>query len=178
LTESVDFGKYTSLNGVRANFIVDEAGNYEVSGSSRGLGNDTDRELLIHLRSLADAVIVGGNTARIEKYRPTARFQTYVFSKNAHGIEPDLNILAFDSAKDLSKIFDELRARHPRLLVEAGPSLVSQLLEIGVIDELCLTVTGTQAVPADLVLKLFGVQLGAPTDIQIVNDMQFVRWNL
>ena len=55
---------------LRTNFVstVDGAA-YDVSGVTASLGGDADHEVFQLLRRLADVVMVGAGTARIEKYR-------------------------------------------------------------------------------------------------------------
>jgi riboflavin biosynthesis pyrimidine reductase len=50
--------------------VVSLDGAVTVDGSSGGLGNPNDRELLITLRRLADVIVVGAGTARGEGYGP------------------------------------------------------------------------------------------------------------
>ncbi|HEU0189894.1 MAG TPA: pyrimidine reductase family protein [Mycobacterium sp.] len=53
---------------VRANFISSADGGANVAGATAGLGGPGDRALFALLRSLADIVVVGAGTVRIEKY--------------------------------------------------------------------------------------------------------------
>ncbi|NBO25829.1 MAG: pyrimidine reductase family protein, partial [Actinobacteria bacterium] len=55
---------------VRANMIVSQDRHFVGAGdSSRDLTGESDLKLLLLLRALSDAVLVGANTARIENYR-------------------------------------------------------------------------------------------------------------
>src|ERR1700722_18281627 len=62
---------------VRANMVASVDGAAALEGRSGGLGGAADRKLFHVLRSLADVVLVGGGTARAEKYKP-ARLQVMV----------------------------------------------------------------------------------------------------
>lgn len=53
---------------LRAQFISSVDGASAVGGASGGLGGEEDRALLLTLRGLADAVLVGATTARRENY--------------------------------------------------------------------------------------------------------------
>jgi riboflavin biosynthesis pyrimidine reductase len=55
---------------VRANMISSVDGAAEAGGRSGGLGGPADRTLLQVLRSLADVILVGAGTARVEGYGP------------------------------------------------------------------------------------------------------------
>lgn len=54
--------------GVRANFISSVDGAVTVAGRSRGLQTPGDNRVFAVLRDLADAVLVGAGTARVEGY--------------------------------------------------------------------------------------------------------------
>ncbi|MFE3753087.1 pyrimidine reductase family protein [Nocardia tengchongensis] len=53
---------------VRANFVVSLDGAISTAGSSRGLTSPLDQRVLKLLRSLADVVLVGASTIRVEDY--------------------------------------------------------------------------------------------------------------
>src|SRR4051812_49969085 len=50
------------------NFVESADGRATREGSSRELGSDADLEMLIALRTIADAVLVGPGTIRVEGY--------------------------------------------------------------------------------------------------------------
>jgi len=56
---------------LRTNFVTTlDGAAHDVSGVTASLGGDTDTELFAYLRSIADVVLVGAGTARIENYGP------------------------------------------------------------------------------------------------------------
>jgi riboflavin biosynthesis pyrimidine reductase len=58
-------------------------------------------------------------------------------------------VVAGDEAVDPKTAVDALAARgHRRILAEGGPSLLAQLLEAGLLDELCLTIAPLMTGPA------------------------------
>ena len=57
---------------VRADFVVSLDGAVEIGGRSRPLGAPADRAAFLAMRAVADAVLVGAGTARIERYGPPA----------------------------------------------------------------------------------------------------------
>jgi riboflavin biosynthesis pyrimidine reductase len=139
------------------------------SGRSGAISNDVDRRVFELLRELADVVVVGAGTARIEGYRP-ADLPIVVVSRSGHlpeklrGVEPGRIILAtctqapeLAEARKLLPSGDvlclgshrvDLRAMRRRLeergfknlLCEGGPHLLRDLLDEGVVDELDATV--------------------------------------
>ena len=48
-------------------------GSTVVQGNSRALSGDADRSILVGLRSLADVIVVGSSTVRIDDYGPPSR---------------------------------------------------------------------------------------------------------
>ncbi len=54
---------------LRANFVASADGAATLSGRSRGLSGPADRQVFGILRSLADVIVVGVQTARAERYR-------------------------------------------------------------------------------------------------------------
>jgi riboflavin biosynthesis pyrimidine reductase len=155
---------------VRANMVatVDGAAAGE-SGRSGSINNDVDRRVFALLRSSADAVVVGAGTARVEGYRPAARPIVLVSRRGevperlrdaapgqvllatcaaAEGLERaratlgDDHVLVLGSHRvDLTRLRDELAGRGlADLLCEGGPHLLRDLLDQGVLDELCQTV--------------------------------------
>jgi len=139
------------------------------SGRSGAISNDVDRRVFELLRELADVVVVGAGTARVEGYRP-ADLPIVVVSRSGRvpeklrDVEPGRVILAtcqhapeLDEARRLLPSGDllllgshrvDLRALRRRLeergfthmLCEGGPHLLRDLLDQGVVDELDATV--------------------------------------
>jgi riboflavin biosynthesis pyrimidine reductase len=139
------------------------------SGRSGSISNDSDRRVYDLLRELADVVVVGAGTARIEGYRPADR-PIVVVSRSgrlpeklrdaepgnvilatcqhapelaeARRLLPSDDLLVLGSHRvDLRALRERLQERgFERLLVEGGPHLLRDLLDQGVVDELDATV--------------------------------------
>jgi riboflavin biosynthesis pyrimidine reductase len=139
------------------------------SGRSGAISNEVDQLVFQLLRQLADVVVVGAGTARIEGYRPADRPIVVVsrsgrLPEKLRGAEPGRVILAtcqhapeLAEARRLLPPGDllllgshrvDLRAMRQRLeergfrhlLCEGGPHLLRDLLDQGVVDELDATV--------------------------------------
>jgi riboflavin biosynthesis pyrimidine reductase len=155
---------------LRANMVstIDGAATGE-SGRSGSINNAVDKRVFDVLRELADAVLVGAGTARIEGYRPAA-LPTVVVSRSGRmpdlllGAEPGRVLMAtcraapaLDEARaalgdehvlvlgghrvDLLALKERLAARGLRhVLCEGGPHLLRDLLDQGVLDEMAKTV--------------------------------------
>ena len=108
-------------------------------GSSRGISNETDRRHLVRLRRQADALVTGGQTAKIENYAPSSNHETYVFSKNP--VRDGLKQLHFSTQKDLIQVVCALKTNHTRVLLEAGPGLLRQMFRANLVQSLFLSIT-------------------------------------
>ena len=113
------------------------------SGRSGSINNAIDKEVFDHLRSVADVIVVGAGTARIEGYRPTDRPIVVV---SRRGEVPETLRGAPRGSVLVEQIDDPAAFRRslvergwPRILCEGGPSLLRDLLAAGVVDELCTT---------------------------------------
>ena len=139
------------------------------SGRSGSINNAVDKVVYDQLRALADAVVVGAGTARVEGYAPVDR-PTVVVSRRGH--VPDLlrggapgavllatcadaellpearellgdeHVLVLGSHRvDLAALKEALAARGlTQLICEGGPHLLRDLVAEGVADELCATI--------------------------------------
>jgi riboflavin biosynthesis pyrimidine reductase len=138
-------------------------------GRSGGINNAADKRVFATLRRLADVIVVGAGTVRVERYRP-ARVPIVVVSRrgdvpeslrtappgrvllatcaSAPGLAEaraalgDDHVLVLgDDAVDLAALRAALEAHgHRSLLSEGGPHLLRDLLAAGVVDELTATV--------------------------------------
>jgi riboflavin biosynthesis pyrimidine reductase len=144
-------------------------GSIAVGGSSGGLGNPNDLEVLLTLRKIADVVIVGAGTVRGEGYGPPKKpGQRIAVATNSGSVDLSVDlftsgagfVLAPESATiDETKV-DVLRAGRDRLdlrlaverldemvpgvrhvQAEGGARLNGSLLDADLIDELSLTVS-------------------------------------
>jgi riboflavin biosynthesis pyrimidine reductase len=93
---------------VRANMVTSADGAASLGGRSGGLSGSADRAVFGVLRSLADVILVGAGTARIERYQPVRPEETWpslragrpptppiaVLSSRMAGLEPDGPLLA------------------------------------------------------------------------------------
>jgi 5-amino-6-(5-phosphoribosylamino)uracil reductase len=115
-------------NWVRANMIASQDGHFVGAGdSSRDLTGESDLKLLLLLRALSDAVLVGANTARLEGYRQPKRRDEYTFLNRP---VPRLVIVSASLDFDVtSNLFHG--GEHRTLVVNAGELEPNQdLLEV------------------------------------------------
>jgi len=151
---------------VRTNFVATldgaAAGGDGVSGS---LGGEVDERVFHVLRSLADVIVVGAGTARAEGYRPGAvpiavvsrsldvpeqllvPGQIVITTSDAPVDElrrllETVDVIALGEDRiDWVAVLDELGRRGlNHVLCEGGPSLHGELIDLDLVDEVCLTV--------------------------------------
>ena len=152
---------------LRTNFVstVDGAA-HDVSGVTASLGGDADHEVFQLLRRLADVVMVGAGTARIEKYRSASAPLALVSRRldiPEHLVGPSLIVITTTDAPsdrvealraagvevmahgeleiDWPAVLDDFGARGwRRILCEGGPTLHGDLVTHDLVDEVCLTI--------------------------------------
>lgn len=177
---------------LRLNFVttLDGAAQGE-EGTSGSINNAADKEVYDLLRELADCVVVGAGTARIEGYRPWSR-PTVVVTRSgglpptlldAAGEQPplvvtcaaaaglaalraevgaDRLVVLGDDTVDLTLLRPALAERGlRRILCEGGPHLARDLLAADVVDELC-TSTVARAIAGDHLRLLAGPPVDVP----------------
>ena len=157
---------------LRTNFVttIDGAA-HDTGGVTATLGGDADHEVFQLLRRLADVVIVGAGTARIEKYG-SSRTPLAIVSRRLDIpdalVGPDLIVITTSDASadridalraagvevmaygeievDWAAVLDTFDQRGWRhLLCEGGPTLHGDLVTLDLVDEVCLTIAPTMA---------------------------------
>ena len=141
-------------------------GSAAVGNTSGGLGNPTDREVLVTLRSMADVILVGAGTARAEGYGPPSKpdQRVGVFT-NSGRIDADSSLFSsgrgFVIAPERAEVpgsVEVLRSGTERVDVahavsalaevvdgvghaqlEGGPTLAGTFAAADLIDELAIT---------------------------------------
>jgi len=128
-----------------ANLIVGNDGSTTANNSSIGLSTDEDRLRFKQLRSKSDLILIGGNTARREPYKRTL-IPLYILTHAKVRLQPK-NQLAKQFSMSITELFSEISKNFPptdstspiNLLVEAGPILLKQIIDLSLIDHLYLT---------------------------------------
>ncbi len=182
---------------LRVNMITTlDGGATGESGTSGSINNAPDKRVFDTLRGLADAIIVGAGTARVERYRPAA-VPIVVVSRSGdvpptlRGAEPGRvvlatctsaphieesrrllgadNVVTFGGHRvDLAELKQFLVDRGWRdLLCEGGPHLLHELLAQGVADELTATVT-SRVVAGTGPRMVEGPPIDVPLDLRLL----------
>ena len=120
-------------------------GSTTVNNSSIGLSTNEDRARFKQLRSKADLILIGGNTARREPYKKTP-VPLFILTHAKVRLQPknqlakQFSMSITDLLSEISNNFAPTESTFPiNLLVEAGPILLQQMIELSLIDNLYLT---------------------------------------
>lgn len=131
---------------VSANLIVGIDGSTTANGSSIGLSNDEDRQRFHQLRGESDLILIGGNTARREPYKRTP-IPLYILTHSKVKLQPK-NQLAKQFQLTPKQLLEEVGGKFEssselpiKLLVEAGPKLLLEMITQSLVDYLYLTVS-------------------------------------
>ena len=127
---------------VLANLVLGSDGSTSMGGSSKSLSSAEDRRRFHELRAQASVILIGGNTARNEPYAQTP-VPLVVITRSGEIPEsvranPNTHIWELDPISAVDKALKELGGT---VLVEAGMSLIQELLVANKIDELYLTLS-------------------------------------
>jgi riboflavin biosynthesis pyrimidine reductase len=129
-----------------ANLILGRDGSTSKNGSSIGLSTPADRKLFHQLRSESSAILIGGNTARREPYKKTT-IPLYIITHSKLRLQPKNQLakqLNLDPQTAIDYILDEISDQpSAQLLIEAGPKLLLELIQIRVVNKLYLTINQT-----------------------------------
>jgi riboflavin biosynthesis pyrimidine reductase len=142
--------------------VTSADGRATVEGRVGELTGEADQRVLLGVRELASALVVGGNTVRNEGYAellgPEAQAR-----RQARGLEPEPELLVMshtgaglpaaarrleaperaDGQPDMSAAWAAVRERHPGGLIvcEGGPSVLTLLAQQRVLDQLILCIS-------------------------------------
>jgi riboflavin biosynthesis pyrimidine reductase len=83
------------------NFVCSVDGRATVEGRTAALGDEGDLELLVELRTIAEALLVGTNTLRVEDYGWIIRKPERRARRQAAGLSPDLPVVLITRSGDL-----------------------------------------------------------------------------
>jgi len=125
---------------VIATLVVGSDGSTAKDGSSRGVTSTLDRARFLERRRHVDAILIGGNTARTEPYRKTP-VPVVVISTSMVNTLADNRQAYWWNASPSEALERARRLFGPTILVEAGPSIINELIASGEVDRLELSVT-------------------------------------
>ena len=151
---------------VLINMISTVDGATAIAGRSGGLGGPADKRVFAAIRSIADFILVGAGTVRAENYGPPSVAARLAIVTAKLDLDPEAQVfgngyrpivLTTEDADTtrraaLEEVADVIVAGTGRVdlraavsnfsgvvLSEGGPSLNGQLVALGLVDELCLS---------------------------------------
>lgn len=125
---------------VIATLVLGADGSSTLNGTSDGISTQADRQRFLKQRRMSDCLIIGGNTARNERYTNTP-VPVVVLSRSRPELidqNPQAYWWKFTPLEALSRAKAEFGSK---ILIEAGISIISELLSQGAIPRLELSVT-------------------------------------
>lgn len=125
---------------VIATLVVGSDGSTAKDGTSRGVSSTVDRARFLERRRHVDAILIGGNTARSEPYRKTP-VPVVVISTSMINSLADNRQAYWWNASPSEAVERAQRLFGPTILIEAGTSVIVELLNLGMIDRLELSVS-------------------------------------
>ncbi|CAB4989265.1 unannotated protein [freshwater metagenome] len=134
--------KFNTLTrmAVTLTLVVGSDGSTSKNGNSAGVSSNADRSEFLARRRLADCIIIGGATARVEPYHRTP-VPVVVISRSLINPLAD-NRLAHCWNLPPEKALDRAIATFgPNIHIEAGISIVRDLINAQRIDNLELSIT-------------------------------------
>lgn len=169
---------YEKFDGIRLNMVATTDGSFvDSSGSSRGISNSEDRDLLIHLRGLSDLLITGGKTARTERYfKPKALDLAIITRKQGDAPEGAITYTPESEQNATQEIVNHFyHLGYKRILLETGPSLSKEFLRTNLVDEFCLTVPNGKLGDCEKILQTLGAKMHLASSFES-NGTLFTRW--
>ena len=113
-----------------------------IAGRSHPLrvGAPSDREFFAALRSQADLILVGGKTFMAEPYRHTPVPLAIYATSNLLAVKsnPVARMVSGEISDVISKLRDSFGGE-PKILCEGGPTLISALIQMELLDQLFLS---------------------------------------
>jgi riboflavin biosynthesis pyrimidine reductase len=154
-----------------ASLVVGRDGSTSKGNSSNGVSSDADRSAFLIRRRKVDCILIGGNTARHEPYKQTPvpliiLSRSHINPVAGNDMSHLWNLSAAQALIKAKELFGE------KILIEAGTSIIIELIDQGLVDQLDLSVTsvtgGDNPVDWQALLNKF-----AHYTVTTVNDTDF-----
>ena len=125
---------------VTVTLVVGADGSTSKNGNSAGVSSAADRSAFLARRRTADCILIGGNTARTEPYHRTP-VPVVVLSKSLVNPLTDNRLAHCWNLSPVKAIERAKTTFGPQIHVEAGASIIRELLSADLVNALELSIT-------------------------------------
>lgn len=143
---------------VVATLVVGSDGSTSKDSRSAEVSSPQDRKLFLQRRRQVDVIIVGGNTARLEPYNRTP-VPLVVISRSLVNPVQGNHLAHFWNCSPALAVSRARELFGDSILIEGGVSLINELIENKLIDQLELSVTpfsgGSDKIDIEQILSHF-----------------------
>lgn len=125
-------------------------------GKSRSISSDRDREVLVEARRLADVILVGAQTIRVERYRPMVAKPEWQDARAAIGAQPAPVVAIVSASLDLpwgEPLFGE-SANTPIVFTNGSASTECSVVAAEVQSQGRVEILECESLPGDLIKVL------------------------
>jgi len=125
---------------VIASLVVGSDGSTSKEGRSAGVSSAADRRTFLARRRSADALLIGGNTARNEPYQKTP-VPVVVVSKSMLNPLSNNRLVHWWNCDPIEALARAQRLFGETIVIESGVSIIEELIAAKKVDQLELSVT-------------------------------------
>ena len=125
---------------VVATLVVGSDGSTSKESRSAGVSSPADRQVFLQRRREVDCIIVGGNTARHEPYNRTP-VPLIVISRSLVNPVQGNHLAHFWNCSPAQAVEKAQKQFGDKILIEGGVTMINELIDQSIIDELELSVT-------------------------------------
>lgn len=125
---------------VVATLVVGSDGSTSKESRSAGVSSPADRQVFLQRRREVDCIIIGGNTARHEPYNRTP-VPLIVISRSLVNPVQGNHLAHFWNCSPAQAVEKAQKQFGDKILIEGGVTMINELIDQSIIDELELSVT-------------------------------------